>query len=462
MPFFIRGKRAEEKKRKKFHPKGNKGSSDVTAKKQRKENDLDEEITSEEDEEYLKGKHLDEPVEEEDEEETAQEKKVRLAKQYLKELQEQKAGEDDSGVDEDESIGQHLREEVLEAAGKLHKKHADTLKQPELESLRILKCKQQKLPITCVVISPDDKYVFSASKDCSIVKYNFLTGEKIKVLPGGLKGTEDRHIGHTSHIYSLAISSDGIFLASGDKGGYINIWNAETLEHLKRFKKHRGAVSGLAFRRATHNLYSASHDRLVMVWNLDAMAFVENLGGHQDAITGIDANMRESCITCGGRDQSVIVYVVVEDKQLRFTGHQNSIDGVKLINDKTFITFGQDGSICLWSTVKKRPHFTLKECHGLQQNNEANWITAVTTLVNSDLLASGSMDGFVRLWKVDSENCRFMTPLFAVPVKGVVNSLTFSNDGNYLVAGLGQEHKLGRWYTDKSAKNNICIIPLNV
>lgn len=66
-------------------------------------------------------------------------------------------------------------------------------------------------------------------------------------------------------------------------------------------------------------------------------------GGHQDAITGIDALHRESCITSGGRDQSVIVYVIVEDKQLRFSGHQDSIDGVKLLNERTFFTYSQDG-----------------------------------------------------------------------------------------------------------------------
>lgn len=50
--------------------------------------DLDEEITSEEEEDY-KNKKTNEEEEEEFEDETAQEKKVRLARQYLKELQEQ-------------------------------------------------------------------------------------------------------------------------------------------------------------------------------------------------------------------------------------------------------------------------------------------------------------------------------------------------------------------------------------
>lgn len=75
-------------------------------------------------------------------------------------------------------------------------------------------------------------------------------------------------------LYCLPIM---FFQASGDKDGYIHIWEAETLQHLKTFKKHRKTVSGLAFRVGTHTLFSASHDRMVMVWDLDVMAFVENL-----------------------------------------------------------------------------------------------------------------------------------------------------------------------------------------
>ena len=68
-------------------------------------------------------------------------------------------------------------------------------------------------------------------------------------------------------------------------------------------------------------------------------------GGHAAAITDIDALNKEACVTCGGRDESVIIYQIVEDKQLIFNGKQGSIDGLKLINDKTFVTIGQDGYV---------------------------------------------------------------------------------------------------------------------
>ena len=43
-----------------------------------------------------------------------------------------------------------------------------------------------------------------------------------------------------------------------------------------------------------------------------------------------------------------------------------------------------------------------------------------------------------------------------------MNSLAFSNDGQLLVAGVGQEHKLGRWWQLKSAKNAVCIVRLKM
>jgi len=43
-----------------------------------------------------------------------------------------------------------------------------------------------------------------------------------------------------------------------------------------------------------------------------------------------------------------------------------------------------------------------------------------------------------------------------------VNDLKFSEDGSYLIAAIGQEHRLGRWSTIKSAKNSTLLIKMNL
>ncbi|XP_074936471.1 U3 small nucleolar RNA-interacting protein 2-like isoform X4 [Phalacrocorax aristotelis] len=319
------------------------------------------------------------------------------------------------------------------------------------------------------------------------------SGKRLCVVPGGKKGTEERHMGHASHVLCMAISSDGKYLATGDRNKLIMVWDTATCKRLHIFTGHRDAVSGLSFRKGTHQLYSASHDRCVKVWNVAENADMETLFGHQDVITGLDSLSRECCVTAGGRDGTVRLWKIPEESQLVFYGHQGSIDCIQLINEEHMVSGADDGSVALWGLAKKKPLALARQAHGMQDAQgvqQPYWISAVAALRNSDLLATGSHSANVKLWKC-SEGFRKLEPLWAIPLVGFVNSLEFSAAGDFLVAGLGQEHRyrppspalaggtastasrarwrvtpislicrLGRWWRIKEAKNSICIIPL--
>lgn len=47
-----------------------------------------------------------------------------------------------------------------------------------------------------------------------------------------------------------------------------------------------------------------------------------------------------------------------------------------------------------------------------------------------------------------------------MPVEGFVNGLAVSSTGKFLVAAVGQEHRLGRWEHNKKARNEICVVRL--
>ncbi|XP_007425948.1 U3 small nucleolar RNA-interacting protein 2 isoform X1 [Python bivittatus] len=397
---------------------------------------------------------------EEEIEETPQEKKLRLAKVYLEQLRQQEEEKAEQEAFEKDLVAGRLKEDVLEQKGKLQRQIANSLQPPDRSDIKVLRGHQ--LPITCLVISPDDKFVFSAAKDCSIIKWDVESGKKLHVIHGGKKGTEDSHVGHTAHIISMAISSDGKFLATGDRNKLIMIWEAANCRHLYKFTGHRDTVSGLSFRKGTHQLYSTSHDRSVKVWNVAENAYVETLFGHQDAITGLDSLSRECCVTSGGRDGTVRIWKIPEESQLVFYGHQGSIDCIQLINEEHMVSGADDGSVALWGLSKKKPLTIVKQAHGshgTQGLEQPFWISSVAALLNSDLTATGSHSGSVKLWKC-GEGFRKLEVLLEIPLIGFVNSLKFANSGNFLVAGIGQEHRLGRWWRIKEAKNSICIIPL--
>ncbi|XP_076236755.1 U3 small nuclear riboprotein factor 55K isoform X5 [Calliopsis andreniformis] len=279
---------------------------------------------------------------------------------------------------------------------------------------------------------------------------------KLKTIKGKRKNQEG-----IKCVQCIAVSTDGKFLVVGDSGSKdIKVFCADSLNHIKNLQGHRDSVTGLVFRKDTHTLYSASADRSVKVWNLDDMAYVESLFGHQSAITSIDALARERAITSGGFDKTIRIWKIVEESQLIFNGHGGSIDAVKLINEENFFSCGDDGQLCVWGCLKKKPLCSVPDAHGRDEaNNQPMWISSIATLLNTDLVASGSRNGVIRLWQC-SDSFRSLNSLFDVNLTGFVNALLFTPDGTELIAGIGQEHRLGRWWRIPEAKNSIVIIPL--
>lgn len=200
---------------------------------------------------------------------------------------------------------------------------------------------------------------------------------------------------------------------------------------------------------------SASFDRSVRVWNARDVSFIEELYGHQSPINDIDSLYRERCITCS-EDRTVRFWKIPEETQLVFHNyHKASVDSVKMIDEVHFVAGAQDGCISLWHTSKKKPCSVIREAHS------GNWITSVTALRNSNLLASGSNDGFIKLWALDFDNKEILeSPCSAIPLVGFVNALAFTPSGSALVAAVGVEHRFGRWETEREAKNSIEVIRL--
>ncbi|XP_067640850.1 U3 small nucleolar RNA-interacting protein 2 [Eurosta solidaginis] len=394
------------------------------------------------------------------EEETPQDKRLRLAKQYLQEIEKQEA-ERAEDKEVHDHVAQRLQAEYLDSVGKLRRNIAAAIEDFDSENLTVLKHKKQHLPVCAFALSPDGQYVFSGAKTQYVLKWNIKGQVKLEGLLNVQPYTEDGEISkhRRSHVIAICISSDMKYLALAEGGRNIQIWCPKELKHLKTFKGHRDMVTALVFRKDTHELYSGSKDRSVKIWSLDEMAYVESLFGHQAPITGIDALSRERAITSGGIDCSLRIWKITEESQLIYNGHQHSIECVKFINDENFVSGGEDGSLCLWSALKKKPLCTETLAHGKQINGVANWITAVACVVNTDLLASGSWDGFIRLWQ-SMDNARKLKQILKIPVAGFINALAFNSNGTKLFAAVGQEHRLGRWCRIKEAKNKIVIIDL--
>ncbi|KAI8603240.1 WD40-repeat-containing domain protein [Dissophora ornata] len=452
--------------------------------------------------------------------ETAAQKRLRLAKNYIDTLQH--AGDDEIGYDAEDidrdNIADRLKQDALEIQGRLHRHLTETFQFPINPETAIKTCRGHNLSATSIAATDNGLYVYSGSKDGSIIKWDLKTGKKLHIFPGGRKNVENFQ-GHTDHVVCLAVSSDNQFLASGGKDKKINVWSVQDNKWLHCFKQqHKDTITGMSFRKGHNQLYTVSSDRTVKLWNVDELSYIETLFGHQDSITAVDSLAKEHCVSTGGRDRTVRLWKIVEESQLVFRGGgfirpkklnkdepeepkvvatpgedggvvmkekkdpsflEGSMDCLAVIDEENFLTGGDSGTISLWNVNKKKAVFSMPLAHGYHTqpldytNGEAQpgggvetpyWITSLASLRYSDMFVSGSWNGTIRVWQI-GKNMKNFSLVSTIPMAGVVNDLqlyqpTLSKK-TVLVAAVGQEHKLGRWLRIKEGRNGVRIVELS-
>lgn len=398
----------------------------------------------------------------ESEDETAAERRLRLAERYLENIKEEvdEVGFDAEDIDRD-LIAERLRDDAAESKGRIYRNLASEL---SFKACSHSLFRSNTETVTAVATCPP--YAYTVSKDICLVKWRIQDTasaqlsrhpKKAKRPPPPVrrkptqvayakgnknKAKDHNYQGHVDSILCVAASQDGKYVVTGGLDRRIIVWDAEILKPVRVFTQHRDAVTGLAFRRGTNQLYSSSKDRTLKIWSLDELAYVETLFGHQDEVVDVAALAQERCISVGARDRTARLWKVVEETQLVFRGgggtgekrsrggssshapkvHEGSMDRVAMIDEDMFVTGSDNGSISLWIQHKKKPIFTIPLAHGVdppltpeqasaEQHPNASaipapqprWITALKTIPYSDVILSGSWDGNVRVWKVSED-----------------------------------------------------------
>ncbi|KAF1824579.1 WD40 repeat-like protein [Dissoconium aciculare CBS 342.82] len=454
-------------------------------------------------------------------------KRLRLAEQYLANTQREvldEAGFDAADIDAENlaaRMGERLKEDTAETKGRLYRWIADDFDWTKAERAQF---RHHQKSVNGVAIA--GKFAYTVGKDGIIVKWELAekssgdqrTSRKPRrVLVSRRFGQKvAQHADdHTSSIYCVAASQDGRFVATGGADRKLIIWDAATLKPLKVFPQHRDAVTSLAFRRGTNQLFSASKDRTVKTWSLNELTYVETLFGHQDEVVDVSALTEEKCVTVGARDRTARLWKVVEESQLVFRGggaqgksrsnhrhgnvsdvemaeverhHEGSTDRVACIDEETFVTGSDNGSLSLWNIYKKKAVFTLPLAHGLDPplpldevsaelnpeqavagRPQARWITALRAIPFSNIFVTGSWDGYVRVWKISTDKRRIESlgrvgsltdgTIKNVRVEGIINDLAIidvgdrASDGVIVIAAVGKSHRLGNWKEYKEGKN---------
>jgi len=384
------------------------------------------------------------PEEEEEEEffETPDEKRVRLAKEYLGMLKETRAPE---------QVQEQVSRDVEEQEQRSRLQVADmSLGEPRY-------IKGHRMSPTCLAMTSDESTIWTGGKECDVIRWDVETGKK-DLFPGALHNFDCA--GHFDRVLSVCLVEKRHLVLTGGIDRVLRLWDPRAPAKsgcAQKLLGHGGAISAIAAEPDGSQVYTASADKSIKVWDLAANRTVDTLLGHVGPLCTMDLYQKGRPLT-GGMDKTVRLWKVDKDTHLMFNKHQYSVDAVSVIDHERFASGSQDGSLLIWSSTSKKPVASASMGNGV-------WVTALACIRRSSIVFSGTVNGKLQPWCIQrgasegNKGLKLEKCADTIQLPGSINAMVVGR--SVIACAVAYEHRLGRWFRGTDYKNGIVLIPLS-
>lgn len=273
--------------------------------------------------------------------------------------------------------------------------------------------------VAAVAVAGDDAWVATGSADKSVKLFSRADGTVLHDLAG-----------HAGEVTRVAVAAENAQLASGDSLGVVRFWNPEDGSAAGVLGAHPGAISGLGYHPTESVLLTAGEDGTVKLWALPQVP-PKLLAGHEGAVADVALSGDGASIFTGtagaaeaeGAEAAVRQFGAETGEMARaFEGQPGPVASLALAADSQLLASGsQTGVIKLWNVADGADRLTITGHQGAVHDLAIN--------VAGDRIASAGEDGTVRLWRL---------PAAAQPLAGhtmPVTVATVSGDGKLIATG---------------------------
>src|SRR5262245_24970718 len=177
--------------------------------------------------------------------------------------------------------------------------------------------------------------------------------DSVSVLPAGALIQLGSHITHGNRGGALAISPDGVLLATGGEDIFmrgddisIQLWDVASGRPLRRMTGNTSGVTNMVFSADGKRLVSTARDGSLHIWDVTTGKSLHQLQDQQGGAAALAFSADGQVLATGYFDKSIRLWDVAAGKELRqLQGHRSSIASLAFTPDnRTLVSGSADGS----------------------------------------------------------------------------------------------------------------------
>ncbi len=266
-------------------------------------------------------------------------------------------------------------------------------------------------PVRGLAFSPAGSRLLSGGGDKTMRWWDVENGRELS-----------RFRGHTSTVWTVALSGDGQAL-SGSDDTFVRLWDVASGQEVRRFEGHTHNILSVAFSPDRRQALSSGGDHTLRLWDLQSGGEIRRLVGHGSWVTCLDFSPDGRRALSSSADKTIRLWDVQSGQELRrLEGHTDWVNSVAFSPDgRQGLSGSKDRTVRLWDLHGK----------GSQQPvtlpGHSGEVYATAFAPDGANLASSGHDGRVILWQAPSGK-----KLREWKLPGPVHGVAFASDGRHL------------------------------